>query len=54
MGGKQTDGNSAKNRIMHATDKKDPEIRLYVPVHGFRDLIKQKNGQVNNLYGKFY
>lgn len=49
-GGRTNKRKFSENGVMHATDKKGPEGRLYVPVHGFRGLIN-KNGQANNLYG---
>jgi hypothetical protein len=45
-GGRTNKRKFSENGVMHATDKKGPEGRLYVPVHGFRDLInKKRTGQ---------
>lgn len=44
-GGRTNKRKFSENGVMHATDKKGPEGRLYVPVHGFRGLIKQKTGR---------
>lgn len=41
-GGRTNKWKFSENGVMHATDKKGPEGRLYVPVHGFRDLINKK------------